>query len=427
MRIVCALLLMALLAQAQQVTRSGIDMMPDIERDQRRAMYAAFYGPMGQINKLRPQLAKVTAQIRKQPKHRKLREQQQGLQKKIAAQFRAMDEKMLGAGLHPQQLDRLKRMPQGDLREERYNHGVVLEAPELAGAQRAVLGPLVASVDAAQLALLTQRQHLGRTLKDADKTLKQQFQAGFRTQHQNIEKRFWKTVYYVLMPGQMVAVRKLLSPRYGNVSDPQQQISYLPGLTASQATRVRALFVEHQSELTADQAEVRLIRVRIRDKSMPREKRQAMQKRNGAAYERMQDLNLGLRAAIREVLTPAQLAELRSITPQLAPFERSRHPNTLLKEMGLRPAQQQAIARMNREIERARKATRQKLNEDSKEMMAGGFGPESPQMMTMENLRRGAQAENIVRLRGLGHKALVEVVTPKQVVRWVIAPEAAKK
>ena len=57
----------------------------------------------------------------------------------IRNSWKAMFDGFRKAGLDEKQIARMQRMPQGALREERYNHSVVLEAPDLSPRQRDLL------------------------------------------------------------------------------------------------------------------------------------------------------------------------------------------------------------------------------------------------------------------------------------------------
>jgi hypothetical protein len=399
MRRICAtLLLLAALAPAQEmfVPKTSIDMMPSLEEEERNALYRVWYDV---ARRLKGQKGEKFTQLRVEFWRR-----------------------MIEAGLDEGGLERLRAMPRGVLREERYNHGVVLEAPDLSEGQRAILTRCISTLDGAQLALHFQREQLSKRFKEVDEVLQRQVAANFRQQHQQMEKRFWHVVNYALTPAQMHAVRKLLSPRYSYVPQPEQQLYLLSDITPSQATRIRALFVEHGSETTADTAEVNRIRTQLRRKDLSKGERAQLRQRQNEAGQRLKETRLRLRESLRAVLTEKQIEEFRSLPPMLDVNDRRQGLRKALKEMRLTPEQQRLIAAIRKQAEQENRKVQGELKKEMGGMQEAGLGPESPQMMTMQMMQRGAQAKMMARVRELGGNVVVGILEPGQVSAWIVAP-----
>ena len=136
--ILCA----AAAAQEAPLVPTGLDMLPGLEPAERQKMKQAAAPTFRKIQQHSQHIQKLEGQIRKRPG----REQVQKLQgliaqtrKRVAEFFRAMEQDLKNAGLDDAGLERLKRMPRGALREERYNHRVLLEASNLSQRQEALL------------------------------------------------------------------------------------------------------------------------------------------------------------------------------------------------------------------------------------------------------------------------------------------------
>jgi len=426
MRILLSLLLAAAAAWAQPVERSQIDMLPGVEQGQRSKLHRAYYGAQGRINRANGRIRQLDAALKKRPKpdeRKKFTAEKAKLQKRRRDLYRQMFAGFRKAGLTEPQIKRMQNIPTGALREERYNHSVILEAPELSGKQRELLALLVASVDAAQRALHVQHRYLQGTLKDAEPIIKSQFNSAFYNQKSQMERRLWRVVYYTLTPGQMVAVRKLFSPRYRNLPQLEQQMYLLPEMSPSQAARVRALFREFESERTADQAAVRRLSKEVRGKGLSKPQRQKMQQEIRACQGRVGKLSRGFRDALIAVLKEDQLNALRARAPMLNTgdyYQGLRRPIGEMKPTG---AQNRAIAQIRKEIQQQQRGSRRDLNNAMGKLRGADLGPDSPQAMTMQMMQRNMGARNLAYVRAGGHRVILEVLTQQQVTNWVVAPK----
>jgi hypothetical protein len=384
------LLLFATLAAAQDFAREAIEMLPGLTRDQRNALYKV-YGRQEQIDK------RLKENPPKEEEGKLLAEKAGGLG---------------GTGLDATQVKRLLSIPRGPLREERYAHLVILEvAPNL---ER-----LVAATDAAQAVVAAQREQLLKGLED--QVMRARIESTCGEQQRQIERRFWRAAWYALTPEQMRAARELFSPRYRQYPDLPQQLQLLPDVTPSQGVKLRSLFAETESENAADQAEVRRIAAEMRDPKLLPEKRQELNRANGAAYGRMNERNEAQVEAIRAALSKAHLDALHARPPYLGPGELGQPPWELVREMRLSPEQAGRLKLLEQESGKARGAMQPP---DMSSMMAE-IGAESPQMMAVETARQGARSKVIDHFREVGRVVFTEVLTPTQVCDWVVAPGVA--
>jgi hypothetical protein len=422
------LLLAAAALQAQPVARSSIDMFPGLERDERNKLYSAYYANKGKIDRANKRIQQIDAALKKDRKRedaKTLRDVRTKQAKAVRDAWKAMFDGFRKAGLSEADIARMQRMPLGALREERYNHSVVLEAPDLDQQQRRLLERCVASTDAAQRALHEQHRFLQQQLKDADPLVKRQLNNAFYGAKNQIERRFWRIAYYALRPEQMVATRKLFSPRYGYIPQLEQQCYLLPGLSASQATRVRALFREMESELVADQSAVRRYNQKLNsDKKMPKKQRDALVKERNACNERMYGIRTRMRDTLRGLLDEKQLVTLRSRAPLLNTGEYYQGLRRNIDEMKPTGAQRKKIDAIRKRVQNEQRAARQKIyNAMGQEMRKADLGPDSPQAMTMQMMQRNTGAANFDIVRAAGREALTQVLTADQVSGWIIAPK----
>jgi len=421
------LLLLGAVAAAQDLpyTRDAVALMPGLEAAQRNALYRLQGAAAQELARTQKSLREIDKQLAAKPAadaRKALVAEQKKLQARLPAVSRELEEKTLAAGINGEQLARLRAMPQGALREERYNHGVVLEAPGLSEEQAALLVPLVAATDAAQAAALAQQQHLVQGLDEVDKTLRRRIDATCGQQRREIERRFWRAAYYALTPEQMRATRALLSPRYSGLPELQRQLYLLPELSPSQANRLTALFNEMDSECAADRAELlRLKRLR-KEKKLPKKEGLVLDREARAAAARIEERERALHDGLRAVLTPAQRDALDGLPPVLNLGERGRPPWELANDMRLQPAQRTGIAALRKDAGEEARDIRKEQRAEEQDLMAAGIGAESPQAMTMTMARQGAQGATMEVYRGLGLRLVTAILTPEQVAAWVVAP-----
>jgi len=422
-------LLLALLAAAAAAQESpyhpeSLALLPGLGHEQRQACARALAGPFGKAAALGRRLAEI-GERRKQrleaAEAERLGAEAEVIRRRLEELHREAEQGLREAGLDDAALARLRAMPRGALREERYGHRVPLEAPGLSEPQRTLLLAVATAADAAQRALVFQRNRVPPARDGAPDPAAAELHARLGAQIYEVDRRFWTIVAYALTPPQRKAVRALLPPRYAPHADPRAAALALSGLEEGQAGRIQALFAEHESESAADAAELRRNGVRLRDPALPKEEREALHRRNAEAETRLRGLREALAGALRALLTPAQIEEWDSLPPVLTPGERGRHPASLLEGMPLAEEQRLALQAMGAELERTVGRLRA---EGSREMgaLAADIGPDSPQQMSMQRMQRRTQGEVVEAFEAAGRRALLEVLAPEQVAAWVVAP-----
>ena len=329
---------------------------------------------------------------------------------------------LVAAGVERDFIRRLEEVAPGPLLVERFSHRLVFEAPDLTEAQRALFGHLLPSVDAAQVALWAHRDRLlGQMNLPADDPMRQQIANGTNAQIRDIEKRFWRVVQYALTVDQRAALHKLYPQPYARPPDLQGHIYQLPGLTPSQATRVRALMEELQSESAADNAEISRLGVLLRNRDLKPEERAELQAQHDAAVDRASDTARRIVEEGRKIFTDDQVRHLDACVPMLAPYEVRQHPGPFLMEMAPTPEQAARLKELGdgigKRTQEIQKETREKVKG-----LQGEVGAESPQAMTMQMMQQGAQAELVLAYDEAARTAVLEVLEPKQILGWIVTP-----
>jgi hypothetical protein len=403
-------------------------MLPGVEEPVRRAIYQSWEQARREVAQWTQRAGQIDARLKEKigdEDRQRLQKERAELAAKLAGADGALDHRLTELGVTADGIARLKRMPRGALREERYNHGVLLEAPGLADAQRVALVRIVAVADGAQAALEEQRVLLERSFPDASERLVKDRVTGVcRQQIHAIERRFWRMAYYVLTPDQMRAARDLFSPRYRALPELEQQMYLLPDLEPAQGNRLRALFREVESETAADPAVVQRLQALLRAGSVPNEERQETQRQIGEAYARLTEIRETMRPRIEAILDAAQWDALRALPPVINIGERARGPWEIAREVRLEPEQRTAIEAAVKELQQRAAAIERERREASKDAAATEVGSESPQAMTMQMTATEARGRTIDAYRDLGQHIFVDILAPAQAAAWVAAPDA---
>jgi len=434
MRIALASLLLATLAFAQdrkpipiQFDNGSIDLMPGLSNPQRYQLKQWLAGPFRRLTQVDGQLRKIDESLRAErdkDKRAKLvaeRKTLDGQREKIRADGRAQFDKI---GLAPGQIDRLNAIPRGELRQERYNHRVMLEAPGLTAKQAELVRACVASADSAQLTLALQRRDIKRNLADQDEKVRNRVAADLYNRIRAVEKRFWVAMYYVLSPEQMRATRALRSPAYQQVGDHRNHLYMLPDVSSTQAGRINSLLNELSSETAADDAVIRALRRQLDQKGLDAAERKEMQAQLNEAYGRRGRIYTENYAAIRELMTDAQEQAWNAIPPQLSGGDIGRGVMQNLEGIPLRPDQAAQLRALDAEAEREIRKQQAEVREATKDLRESGMGADSPQMMMMSTMQRGAQGDRARVLRDLGRRYCEQVFDAEQLATWLATGSA---
>lgn len=418
------LLTASALAQEAPFVPDSIAMLPGLKEEQRAELQRAVAPLLGRANGLRQRARQIEERLRQNPpkeEAEKLRKELEAQREALPPLFAEAEAKLRAGGLDDAAIARLKGMPRGPLREEMYAHSCVLEAPGLEEKPRALLGRLVPGVDAAQRALLSQQMRMQAELKDADPLLLRRVTQNLERQRYEMERRFWRVAWHALTPEQMRAVRKLCSPRYAALADPQGNLFLLPALTPSQGVRIRALLTEADAEMAAEEAEIRQARGRLDAGQVPQEERAGLQQRIAAANERKRAIYTRGWDLLQEVLDAGQRDALDALPPLLSAGELQANPATFLEGMELRPEQSERLRAMGQRLEGEAQGVRQEMNK-TMDPALNEMGPESPQSMMREMMQRTTQSRVLQISRDAAREALLDVLEPAQVLAWVVSP-----
>ena len=322
-------------------------------------------------------------------------------------------------GLKQAQIDRLNSIPRGELRRERYNHTVMLEAPGLSAQQLSLIRTSIAAVDSAQITLALQRRDVKRTLADQDKKVRQRVTNDLNNRIRAIEKRFWLTMLYVLTPDQMRATKPVRSPSYQRVGDHRNNLYMLPGLSTIQASRINSLLTEAQSETAADDAVIRTLRRKMGQKDLDGAERKLLQAQLGDAYRRRGQIYNENRKAVRDLMSDEQSNAWDSIPPQISGGDMGRGVMQNFGGLLLKPEQGASMRKLSDAAQKEIRGKQRTMRDKTKDLRESGMGSDSPQMMMMSTMQRGVQGDRARILRRLGHRYCTEFFDPAQLPVWL--------
>ncbi len=371
----------------------------------------------GKIAKLNKQAAKP-----KLPKAQrtKLLAEARRLRIQTTALRHRLTEAIVEHGVDGRLIAYMNHAPSGPGRMERYSHGLVLLLDDLAPKQRALFERVVPQVDGAYAALTAQKERTLLALKQSklDRAETRGVGQTFDRQMRVIDQRFWMLVDLLLTRDQKVTVWRWLPQRMKRKSQPVEHLYQLPGITPSQATRLRAALTELEQEASPDNAAVKRIATRLRDRSISREERAALTRERGEAYKRLSALRRFSAETTRSILSNEQWLEYQAIPPRLSTNERSGNFKRVLEGFKPTPAQNVKMKALQKKLRSERRQASLRMRELRRE--SADYGPDSPQMMGMQMMMQGAKAEGAAAGRAYLGGVFAEVLTPEQVTRWVM-------
>ncbi|MCZ6785870.1 MAG: hypothetical protein O7E54_01770 [Planctomycetota bacterium] len=343
------------------------------------------------------------------------------------AQHMALDQKeapmqerlraLLGKeGVGPDVLERLRRVPAGTRRAARCAHAVVVaHAPE---ARRRRVARLVHAVDAAQIALVRQRERLERILEGHER--QERVVESLEETIEDIERRFWRAIDYLLAADKKRAVRMELPARFQSWEDPLGQMVFLADLSLAQLGRLWALQKESDSESSADEAAAQKIERSLDDDALPDDERRALDEKLHAAWTRLTRLHHGIHVrAFEEVLTARQREEFLAVPPRVSVDDRHQGPDEVLEGLDLDAARLKKLAGISERFERI-----EREHEEAEERLVakrGEMGRDSPEKESMEMSLANLEGATSARVRVLLSEVFGEILTPDQIVAWVLA------
>jgi hypothetical protein len=321
---------------------------------------------------------------------------------------------LAAAGVPAGSLERARRFPRGPLRTDRFGRSQVLEVESLTERQRALFAHLAPAVDGAALALDAEVRRLEAAGGEAQAALARQL----AQRRREVEKRFWRLVYWALDDAQRHALVARLPHELQKRDDGIGHVYLLEGLTPSQGVAFKALLLEIEAEAAADTTEVKRAEEALARGGLPADERRALEQAKGEAQRRLVDLQLRARAQGLAIFTPEQVRSLRSLVPHLTADERRRPVTETLAEVATLPEQRAAFEALTRKyaglkmrIESGYLAIKRAMDD---------AGPESPEreMAEMQAAALGGEVARV--LREAHGEVFLGILTPAQAEAWVL-------
>ncbi|MDA1194907.1 MAG: hypothetical protein O2894_06950 [Planctomycetota bacterium] len=364
--------------------------------------------------RLRAELAKTQGEARPALE---VRVRRAGVQ--TSALLVRLTEALVAFGVEGSLIAHMNHAPAGSDRVVRYAHSLVLLEPDLTPTQRALFEHVHAGVDAARNALQAQRE---RTLlavgqSGLDEPQQRGLARTFDRQLQIIDQRYWMLVDHTLSVAQRAWIGERLPQPLRTKSQEADHLYELSGLEPNQAARLRALLTEVEQERAPDLATVRRLGAQS-DTPPDAAERQRIAQERGAAYGRLAALDRYRHESLRAILSATQWCEFVAIPPRVATGDRAGNYRRLFEGWEPTTAQAAAIQQFRTEGNAARRAARSRIAAMRAE--SGTYGPDSPQMMSMEMAMTGARAEQGRLEREVAGHIFLNIMTPDEVSRWVL-------
>jgi hypothetical protein len=321
---------------------------------------------------------------------------------------------LAAAGVPAGSLERARRFARGPLRVDGFGRALVLEVDGLNEKQRALFAHLVPAVHGAAVTLDAEARRLGAAGGEAQVALAERL----AQRRRDLEKRFWRLVYWALDDVQRHALVARLPHELQKRDDGIGHVYLLEGLTPSQGVAFKALLLEIEAEAAADSAEVKRAQEALARGGLDADEKRAHERAKGQAERRLVDLQLRARDQGLAIFTPEQVRSLRSIVPHLTAEERRRPVTETLAEVVTLPEQRAAFEALTRKyaglkmrIESGYLAIKRAMDD---------AGPESPEreMAEMQAAALGGEVARV--LREAHGEVFLGILTPAQAEAWVL-------
>ena len=325
---------------------------------------------------------------------------------------------LLEAKIHPGVVERMAEVKSGPMLKERYAHPLVFRVKDITVKQRDLFERLVPATEAAQRSLWVHRDKMAKGV--TDRAFRERVISSHNSQINAIEIRFWRIVGYAFTIDQKASIKRLYPETYNNPPNILGHVYQLPELTASQASKIRALATEFGSESAADTAEGGRLARELANPKLPAKDRARLTKEQ-------QDLGDKLARRLKRIIelslpiyTPEQIKHIDALVPMVSPADRGRHPGELFKGIQLTPGQQQEGHKLGAWL-RERYQANQKELQARLGKMPNEIGEDSPQKTMMAGMHANAHAKNLAAMETVGRQAVLDVLTPQQVAAWVVS------
>lgn len=353
--------------------------------------------------------------------------------RRIAAQVRGVEKELepllaqvLAAtkddAINARLLRHMASAPRGPQRVARYAMGLALYVEDMPAATRKLLSTVLPRVEGALLALQAQKRGLRLATKQAglEGAKQQAVLASFDQRVRVIERRWWRLVDYTVPVAQRAALHRVLPRAYQKRESILQHVYGLPGLKPSQGVRVRAMLEEVQAQASPDSAAVQRHTRTARDPQASGEARAAAGRGIAAAQGRLIELQRWAVEESKRILSKPQWEALEAIPPRVSFQDRKATSVQVLAGTALEAKQKVQLTAMRRELAAYRSDYQARRIKTA--ARGAGMSPDSPQMAGMQMKMANIQAEGNAVQRRFNGRVLLELMTPEQVIAWVVAP-----
>lgn len=351
---------------------------------------------------------------------KKLTNQIEQLKSNVGRIMAAAKDTLAEYGVTPEVLALLEQAPRDQMyRIERYAHSLVLSI-DLEPKQRALFERIVPEVNGAYYSLIAQRRRLDLVAKqtEVDKDRANALRRTFDQQLRWNDKRFWMLVDYVLDEEQRLALKERLPTKFQRIQNGIEHLYQLEGITPSQGARAKSILTEFEAEAAPDQALVKRARSMRGRSDITAADRKRMQTEIKEANERLQDLQLHMARAFKEVLTDKQEALYKGIPPRLSHVDRRRDFRYIFDGMPFSAEQERKIGALRK----LHRETQRRMQKEVGEIRRKGtdFGADSPQMEMMNMEMAGVAAKGYALQRKVIGEVFTDILVPDQVSGWLL-------
>ena len=315
-------------------------------------------------------------------------------------------------------LRRIRAVAPGPLRSIRHATSLVAiveGVPEpakdlLAHVQPRLEGALL-SLEARKHTLRARGEKGGLERRDVDALI-----GGIDLRMRVLERRYWRLVDYIVPEEARAALHRRLPSTHQKRETVLEYLFTLPALTASQATRLRAVLTEVEAQAAPDQALIKRLRATLDQQ----DDRRAAHKSIAEAGHRVTELHRWATTEARKILNDAQWRAFEAIPPRVRLQDRKQTSVDVLKGVTLSDEQRRTLDGMRDELRTYRDTYRKRRTAAALQMR--GMGEDSPEMAGAMMAMAAVEAEGNVVQRRFNGRVLVELLRPDQVVAWVITP-----
>ncbi len=352
---------------------------------------------------------------------RALLEERQRLAEQSLTLLPEIEERLAKAGLPAGALERARRAPKGPYRAERFGRALLLDflqpvmIPVLP--QRALFQRLVPHVDGAVLALHAEIERL-KAATGSDAESRQALAQELEQRRREIERRFWRLVYWTLTEEQRFELGRRLPHDLQKRDDGIGHVYLVKGLTPSQGVAFKALLLEIEAEAAADTSAIKRAQDALASGTLPAEEKRAHERALQETQKRLVDIQLRIRDQGLALFTQEQVREIKALPPYLSGAERTRPVQETLREIPTTPDQQIAFAALGRRYAEAKQRFERGALDIQRRLKDAG--PDSPEREMAEMMYAGLAGEGASALREAHGEVFLTILTPDQVEAWVL-------